>query len=198
MDLDEKTEHRRVVVDTPEQRRVTETTVREPRSGPSAGTIAIVAIVAVMALGTILYLVTNRNANESADRSANLSAASQENKQRAPPTTIVQQPAAPPQQAPVIIQQPAPAAQAPPVIIQQPAQAPPKRDSGNDDANMQEVAATRLGGESDMTRVSVTISEARAVLIGSVDSAAAKSKAERMVKAVRGVKSVDNQIVVIS
>jgi hyperosmotically inducible protein len=196
MDLNEKTEHTRVVVDTPEQRRVTETSLREPRSGPSAGTIAIVAIVAVMTVGVILYMVSNRNANESADRSANLSVASQENKQRAPPATPIQQPVAPAQQAPVIIQ-PAPAAQAP-IIVQQPVQATQKRDSASDDANMQEVAATRLGDESDMTRVSISIIEARAVLTGSVNSEAAKSKAEKLVKAVRGVKSVDNQIVVLS
>ncbi len=37
----------------------------------------------------------------------------------------------------------------------------------------------------------------RAVLTGSVNSAATKAKAEQIVKAVRGVKSVDNQIVVL-
>ncbi len=107
---------------------------------------------------------------------------------QAPPTTIVQQPA-PAQQAPVIIQQPAPQA---PVIIQQPNQ----RDSASDDANMQEVATKRLNDEPDMTTVSITISEAQAVLTGTVNSAATRARAEQIVKAVRGVKSVDNKIVV--
>ena len=62
---------------------------------------------------------------------------------------------------------------------------------------MQEVATMRLNDEPDMTTVSITVSEARAVMTGSVNSAAIKAKAEQIVKAVRGVKSVDNQIVVL-
>ena len=73
---------------------------------------------------------------------------------------------------------------------------PTQRDIASDDANMQEVATTRLSDEPDMTTVSITISGARAVLTGTVNSEATKAKAEQIVKAVRGVKSVDNQIVV--
>ena len=199
MDPNQETEQRRVVVDTPGQRReiVTERTQTRPdHSGPSTGTIAIVAIVALIAVGAIIYLVTNRNANESANRNANLDVASEANRtQPPPPTTIVQQPAP---QAPVIIQQPAPVQQAP-VIIQQPAQQPAPvnpRDSASDDANMQEVATKRLTEEQDLTLVSITISQAQAVLTGTVNSRDTKAKAERLVKQVRGVKSVDNRIVV--
>ena len=80
-----------------------------------------------------------------------------------------------------------------PVIIQQ----PNPRDSASDDANMQEVATKRLNDELDMTAVSIAISNGRAVLTGSVNSLVTKAKAEQIVKAVRGVKSVDNQIVVV-
>jgi uncharacterized membrane protein YeaQ/YmgE (transglycosylase-associated protein family) len=73
---------------------------------------------------------------------------------------------------------------------------PAHRDIASDDANMQEVATRRLNDEPDMTTVSITISAARAVLIGTVNSEATKAKAEQIVKAVRGVKSVANQIVV--
>jgi uncharacterized membrane protein YeaQ/YmgE (transglycosylase-associated protein family) len=73
---------------------------------------------------------------------------------------------------------------------------PTHRDIGSDDANMQEVATRRLSDEPDMTTVSVAINAARAVLTGTVNSDAAKTKAEQTVKAVRGVKSVDNQIVI--
>src|SRR5947208_4675244 len=73
---------------------------------------------------------------------------------------------------------------------------PTHRDIGSDDANMQEVATRRLNDEPDMTTVSVAINAARAVLTGTVNSEAAKAKAEQIVEAVRGVKSVDNQIVV--
>jgi uncharacterized membrane protein YeaQ/YmgE (transglycosylase-associated protein family) len=73
---------------------------------------------------------------------------------------------------------------------------PTQRDVASDDANMQEVATRRLNDESDMTTVSITISEARAVLTGTVNSEATKAKAEQIVNAVRGVKSVVNEIVV--
>jgi osmotically-inducible protein OsmY len=62
---------------------------------------------------------------------------------------------------------------------------------------VQEVATMRLNDEPDMTTVSLTISEARAGLTGSINSAATKAKAEQIVKGVRGVKSVDYQIVVV-
>jgi hypothetical protein len=191
MDSNEERVQKHVVVNSPGQRSevLTERTERGPReSRSSAGTIAIIAILAITAIAAIFYIVMNRNANESANRNANLDVASQ-----APPTTVVQQPA---QQAPVIIQQPAPAQQAP-VIIQQPA--PPgqrENTSANDDAKMQDIATKKLTEDPDMAGVVMTITDARAVLTGTVNSAATKAKAEQIVKAVRGVKSVDNKIVV--
>ena len=189
MDSNEETVQKHVVVTSPNQRSevLSERTERGPReSRSSTGTIAIVAILAIAAIAVVLYLVSNRNANESANRNANLEVASQ-----APPTTIVQQPA---QQAPVIIQQPA---QQAPVIIQQPVQ-PSQREntSANDDANMQDIATKKLAEDSNMAEVVMTITDARVVLTGTVNSPATKAKAELIVKAVRGVKSVDNQIVV--
>ena len=190
MDPNEETEQRRVLLDSPGQRKEinTETTQRGLRdSGISTGMIAIVGIVAVASVGIILYLVSNRNSN--IDIAAQTAAAQR------PTTTIIQQPA-PAQQAPVIIQAPAPAQQEP-VIIQQPAQ-PNPRDSSSDDANMQDVATKRLSEEPGMTAVGISISDARAVLTGSVSSAASRAKAEKLVKGVRGVLSVDNKIVVVS
>jgi hypothetical protein len=189
MDSNEETVQKHVVVNSPGQRSevLTERTERGPReSRLSPGTIAIIAILAITAIAAIFYIVSNRNARESANRNANLDLASQ-----APPTTIVQQPA---QQAPVIIQQPA---QQAPVIIQQPDQ-PSQREntSANDDANMQDIATKRLTQDPNMAGVVMTITDARAVLTGTVNSAATKAKAEQLVKGVRGVKSVDNQIVV--
>jgi osmotically-inducible protein OsmY len=61
---------------------------------------------------------------------------------------------------------------------------------------MQEVATMRLGEDMAMDAVSITITDARAILTGTVDSAITREKAEQVVKAIRGVKSVDNQIVV--
>ena len=192
MDSNEERVQKHVVVNSPGQRSevLTERTERGPReSRLSVGTIAIIAILAIAAVFVVVYLVNNRNANESANRNTNLDVASQTSQQ--PPTTIVQQPA---QQAPVIIQQPA---QQAPVIIQQPAQ-PSQREntSANDDANMQDIASKRLAEDPAMAGVVMTITDARAVLTGNVSSAATKAKAEQIVKAVRGVKSVDNKIVV--
>jgi uncharacterized membrane protein YeaQ/YmgE (transglycosylase-associated protein family) len=73
---------------------------------------------------------------------------------------------------------------------------PTTRDIASDDANMQEVATSRLNDDPDMTTVSIAINAARAILTGTVNSEANKAKAEQLVKAVRGVKSVENQIVV--
>jgi hypothetical protein len=190
MDSNEETVQKRVVVNSPYQRSevMTERTERGPReSRVSGGTIATIAILAITVIAAILYIVTNRNVNESANRNANLEVASQ-----APqPTPIIQQPA---QQAPVIIQQPA---QQVPVIIQQPAEPSQRQNtSANDDANMQDIATKRLAEDVNMAEVVMTITDARVVLTGTVNSAATKAKAELMVKAVRGVKSVDNQIVV--
>ena len=190
MDSNEETVQKHVVVNSPYQRSevLTERTERGPREPRSStGTIAIVAVIAIAAIVIVLYIVSNRNANESANRNANLDVASQTQ----PPATIVQQPA---QQAPVIIQQPA---QQAPVIIQQPAEPSQRQNtSANDDANMQDIATKRLAEDSNMAGVVMTITDARVVLTGTVNSAATKAKAEQLVKAVRGVKSVENQIVV--
>ena len=191
MDSNEEKVHKRVVVNSPGQR--SEVLTERVQSGPresrvSAGMVAIIAILAITAIAAVAYIVINRNANESANRNANLEASQTDSRQ---PTTIVQQPA---QQAPVIIQQPA---QPAPVIIQQPAETSQRQNtSANDDANMQEIATKRLAEDVNMAGVFMTITDARVVLSGTVNSAATKAKAEQLVKAVRGVKSVDNQIVV--
>ena len=189
MDSNQETVQKHVVVNSPGRRSevLTERTQivpREPRS--STGTIAIVAVLAIAAIAIVLYIVTNRNANEAANRNANLDAAAQ-----VPPATIGQQPA---QQPPVIIQQPA---QQAPVIIQQPP-APSQRENtaANDDANMQDIATRRLTEEPGMAGVVMTVTDAQAILTGTVSTAAYKAKAEQIVKAVRGMKSVDNKIVV--
>jgi hypothetical protein len=188
-----------VVVDTPTQHREvrTERTETAPeRSGPSTGTIALFAIVAITVIGIVIYMVSNRNAERAADRNANLTAATiNSNQQVQPPTTIIQQPAAQPQQAPVIIQQAPPAQQQPPVIIQQ-AAPPPGRDSASTDSNVQEAAMQKLSESDGMGLVTIRVSGGTATLSGSATSATLKSQAEQAVRAVRGVTAVDNQITV--
>src|SRR6185295_8056360 len=128
----------------------------------------------------------NRNANESANRNANIDVASQANQ----PPAAGQQPAP---QAPIIIQQPA---QQAPVIIQQPAPAALENTSANDDLAIQEAATKILLNDPDMGAVSIAVSGARAALTGTVNSQVTKERAERLVRSVRGVKSIDNKIYV--
>jgi uncharacterized iron-regulated membrane protein len=195
MDSNEQRIQKHLVINSPGQRSEvlterTEAGRREPRL--TAGTIALIAVIAIAVTGLVLFVVANRNENEAANRNANLEAATQANSHQ--PSVIVTQPV--PQPAPVIIQQPAGGQQLP-LVIQQPAQ-PSQREntSANDDAAMQDMATRKLIEDPSMTGVVMTVTDARVVLTGTVSTAATKAKAEQMVKAVRGVKSVDNQIVV--
>ena len=187
MEPNEKFEQKRVVLDSPGERRevTTETSsVGSQGFALSPGTIGLIVLLAIVAIGITIYVVNNRNENEAANREI----ASQTTSGQVPPT-VIQQPAAPP----VIIQQPAPV-QAPPVVVLE----PPAQPSGAviDDATMQELATKRLADESGLTGVSVAITDGKAVLTGNVNSATNKIKAGQVVKAVRGVKTVDNQLTV--
>lgn len=194
---EEKQQRTHVVVDTPNEHRevITHRTHTVPeKSGLSSGTVAIVAIVAVVVIGIAIYVISNKNREAAADRNANLSAATLNSTQQAPPaTTVVQQPA-PQQQPPVIIQQ-APAQQQQPVIIQQPAPSQAAVDS-QDDASTQVTATKRLSENQGMALITVTMRRGTATLSGTASSEALKSKAEQVVRAVRGVIAVDNQIVI--
>jgi hypothetical protein len=200
MEHDEERQQRtHVVVDTPNQHRevITQRTETIPeKSGISPATVAIVGIVAVVVIGIAIYIVSNKNKEAAADRNANLRAATLNSNQQAPPApTIIQQPAA--QQPPVIIQQAPAAQQQAPVIVQQ---APPSQatvDSQND-AITQETATKKLGESDGMALITVTMRRGTATLSGTASSEALKSKAEQVVRAVRGVSAVDNQITISS
>jgi len=187
MDANERIEKRHVVVDTPGVRRevVTETSRgKSEESSISGATIALIALLAVVAIGIVVYIVSNKNANEAANREAAAQIAAQD--------AAAQQPQA--QQSPIIIQQPAPAQQQP-IIVQQPvAVAVPESGTTIDDSSMFELATKRLAEDPGFVLVVPTITNGRAVLTGSVNTAADKLRAETVVKAVRGVKSVDNRI----
>lgn len=183
MDANERIEQRRVVVDVPGERRevVTESRREPENSGNSGSTIAVVAILALLAIGIVVYVVSNKNANEAADRDLAAQVAAQQ---------AAQQPAA--QQSPIIIQQPVPVQQQP-VIVQQPVVVP---ESGTtiDDPTILELMTKRLGEDPSFVLVVPTVANGRAVLTGSVSTSADKVRAETLVKAVRGVKSVENRI----
>ena len=196
---EEQARKSRVVVETPNERRevVHSQAVRTPdRSGISAGMVGVLVVVAI-ALITMLVLFWMSSQPTTTDTA---STAAQQ------PTTVVQQPA-PAQQPPVIIQQPAPVTQPAPVIVTPPAggttSAPSTttdtQTSANVDAHIQMQIDKRLTDDPTFSSLGITatVLDGKVTLLGSVKTQDLKDAAERMVKQIKGVKSVDNQITVL-
>jgi len=187
---EEQAKRSRVVVETPTERReVVHTQSVRDNSGISAGMVGVLVVVAI-ALITMLVLFwmssqpTTDNANLAAQQ----------------PTTVVQQPA-PVQQPPVIIQQPAPATQPAPIIVTPPAggTTAPSTDSMNMDSTIQTAVDKKLSDDPELSQLGITASvvNGKVMLIGTVKTEALKTQIEKIVKQVKGVKAVDNQISVI-
>lgn len=194
---DEQSKRSRVVVETPTSRReVTHTeAVRGDREGISGATVGVIVVVAIALITiVVLFLMNNQNAdNANANLAAQQAAAQQ--------PVIVQQPAQQ-QQPPVIIQQPAPAANQPPVIINQPASGGSAPVSGNtsDDGAVQTAIDKKISDDPTLSSLGVTatVLDGKVTLTGTVKSEALKSQVDRALRAIKGVKQVDNQIVVMS
>ena len=187
---EEQAKRSRVVVETPNERReVVHTQSVRDNNGISAGMVGVLVVVAI-ALITMLVLFwmssqpTTDNANLAAQQ----------------PTTVVQQPA-PVQQPPVIIQQPAPATQPAPIIVTPPAggTTAPSTDSMNMDSTIQTAVDKKLSDDPELSQLGITASvvNGKVMLIGTVKTEALKTQIEKIVKQVKGVKAVDNQISVI-
>ena len=205
---EEQHKRSRVVIETPAARRevVRTVTAREPvRRGLSGGVVAALVIGSV-ALVTLLFLfILNR---QQQDTVTEVSTSRQSASAPAPAQQPVFIEQAPPAQTqpPIIIQQPAPTTTTaqPPIIIEQapaPAAAPPATTSGasgTDDFAIQAAIDKRMAEDAALstTGVTATVSEGKVTLIGTVESQALKNQVERMVKAIKGVRSVDNQVVV--
>ena len=179
-------EQRRIVVETPTERREVEHTeaVRHSDSGISGAALAAI-VVGVIALAAILILFMMNQQQATND---NLAA-------QQPSTTIVQQPAQ--QQPPVIVQQPATTTQPAPVIINNP---PATTGSGasatSDDANVQAAVDKKLSDDTTLSSLGITatVMDGKVTLLGMVKTESLKAQVERAVRSVKGVKSVDNQI----
>ena len=193
MAYDEEQEKRsRVVVETPSATReyVQSESVRTPdRSGVSAGMVGVLVVVAI-ALITMLVLFWMSN-QQTTDPNANTVA-----QQQQPP--IIQQ--APAQQPPVIIQQPAPATQPAPIIISPPAGGSTETTAANNDATIQLAIDKQMTDDPTLSSLGVTatVMNAKVTLIGTVKSEALKNQVEKMVRRIKGVKEVDNQISVVA
>ena len=196
MAYDEEQERRsRVVVETPTERReVVQSQVRTPdRSGISAGMVGVLVVVAI-ALITVMVLFWMSSQQNTMDPNANTVAQQQQ------PPTVVQQ--APAQQPPVIIQQqPAPAApQQAPIIIQSPSGGSTETAAPNNDSTIQTAIDKQLTEDPTFSSLGITatVMNSKVTLLGTVKTEAMKNQIEKMVRRIKGVKDVDNQISVMA
>lgn len=209
---EEQTKRSRVVIETPTSRRevVQQQTVRYPeeRRGYSAGVLAAVALTAIAATAIIFLFLMNRG-DDSTTTNVNVRATTQPTPLAAQqPPVVAPQPVT--QATPIVVQQP------PPVIITQPAPAdtttaptttappastaPPAASSGSDDMAVQARLDDAMRKDREVFDAGVTaiVVNGKATLNGAVRSDALKERAEKVAYAVRGVRSVDNQITVIT
>lgn len=186
----------KVVVETPTARREVTETQRQytpDRGGTSTTTVAVVVILAVGVAVLLLLLIMNRQSNDN----ANL-AAQQQAQQPAPQQPVIVQQPAQQQQPPIIVQQPGAPSSQPPIIVNQPAPAGGSVPVIPDDGSIQAEIDKRLQKDSVLSTLDVTatVTNGKAMLVGSVKSDQLKSQVEKLVRSVKGVKSVDNKIIV--
>jgi len=192
---DEQARRSRVVVETPNSRReVTQTeAVRNDRGGVSGATVGVIVVVAIALITIVVLFLMNGQSPDTTN--ANLAAQQQPAQQ---PPVIVQQPA---QQPPVIVQQPAPVMNQPPVILNQPAPSGGSAlGNASNDAVVQTAIDKKIGDDPTLSALGITatVLDGKVMLTGTVKSEALKSQVDRTIRAIKGVKRVDNQIVVMS
>lgn len=190
---EEQARRSRVVVETPNERRevVHSQSVRD-NGGISAGMVGVLVVVAIALITMlVLFWISSQPATE------NVAAT-----QPVQPT-VVQQPA-PVQQPPVIIQQPAPATQPAPIVVTPPAGGSTgstvPTESVNMDSTIQTAVDRKLSDDPEISPLGITASvlNGKVMLLGTVKTEEMKIRIERVVKQVKGVKEVDNQISVIA
>jgi hypothetical protein len=192
---EEQARRSRVVVETPNERReVVHTQSVRDNGGISAGMVGVLVVVAIALITMlVLFWISSQSATDNANVAAT----------QPPQTTVVQQPA-PVQQPPVIIQQPAPATQPAPIVVTPPAGGTTAASFPAESVNMESTIQTAIDKKmSDDPEISTlgitaTVIDGKVTLIGTVKTEALKTQVEKLVKQVKGVKSVDNQISVIA
>lgn len=216
MSYDEEQQRRsRLVVDaTPTARREEyyARTARAPeRTGYSTGVIAIVALVAIAATALIMFFLMNRGDATNSSTSSmttTTTAAVPTPIPTAPPPMVVAPPVQQQAPPPVIVQPPPTTTQPAPVVVTAPpppttagASAPPaSAPSANvpDDATIESRIDKAFSNDADLkdAGITVTVIEGKATLIGTVKTPDLKARAERIAQGARGVKSVDNKIMI--
>ncbi len=192
---EEQARRSRVVVETPSERRevVHSQSVRTPdNSGISAGMVGVLVVVAIALITMlVLFWLSSQPTTDNSTLTA---------QQPVPTTTVVQQPA-PVQQPPVIIQQPAPATPPAPIVVTPPAGGSTMpAESMNMDSTIQTAVDKRISDDPEISTLGITASvlNGKVMLVGTVKTEELKTRIERMVKQVKGVKEVDNQITVLA
>ena len=194
---EEQARKSRVVVETPNERReVVHTQSVRDNGGISAGMVGVLVVVAIALITMlVLFWISSQPGTDNANVAATQ-----------PPTTVVQQPA-PVQQPPVIVQQPAPATQPAPIVVTPPAggtTAPAASTAPaqtvNMDSTIQAAVDKKISDDPDMSTLGITASvlDGKVTLLGTVKTEAMKTQVEKLVKQVKGVKSVDNQLMVVA
>jgi hypothetical protein len=205
MSQDEERQRRsRVVVETPTARReeyVTQTRrVPGDRGSYSTGVVAAVALTAIALTALLVFFFMN-SGSDATQTNVNVTAAATPIPTVPTPLVLQQATPLPQQQPPIIIQQPPAASQPAPIIVSPPAGATssaPATNPANDDSAIESRVNKALGDDADISSlgVTVTVINGKAMLNGLVKTPELKAHAEQIAKAVRGVKSVDNKIII--
>jgi len=193
---EEQARKSRVVVETPNERREvvhTQAVRSDDRSGISAGMVGVLVVVAIALITMLVLFWMSTQPTDNTSLTA------------AQPTTVVEQPA-PAQQPPVIIQQPAPVTTQPaPIIVTPPAGGTVSGTTSgteqvqNIDSTIQAAIDKRLTEDPTFSTLGITatVIDGKVMLLGTVKTAELKTQVERMVRQIKGVKEVDNQITVM-
>ena len=197
---EERQRKSRVVVETPNARReeyYAQTRRVPERQGHSTGVVATVALAAVAITALVVFLFMNMGSDRTDDTNVNISAATVPTPIPTVPTPFptVATPLPAMTQPPTIIvppvtTEPAPVV-LPPATTSTPA-APPSDADLESRVNKAFLDDAQLGS----LGVTVTVANGRATLTGTVESEALKNRAARVASTVRGVRGVDNKIVV--
>lgn len=213
MSYDEEQHKRsRVVVETPTARRevVHQQTTRYPeKSGFSTGMVAAVALTAIAVTAIVFLFLMNRGDDEG-NTNINVRTAAATQATPLVQTPVMVQPTPMTQATPIVITQPAPVIVEVPVAptttttVPAPATttttttAPPAASSGADDTTLQTRVETAFRADADISTSNViaTVLDGKATITGEVKTAAVKQKAERLVRSVKGIASVENKVTV--
>ena len=179
---EEQARRSRVVVETPNERRevVHSQSVRTPDNGGiSAGMVGVLVVVAIALITMlVLFWISSQPTTDNANVTAQ-------------------------QQPPTVIQQPAPATQPAPIVVTPPAggsTSSTTAESVNMDSTVQAAIDKKLTDDAELSTLGITatVLNGKVTLVGTVKTEALKTQVEKVVKHVKGVKEVDNQIIVLA